>query len=494
MKNKRVNRNVVQWLFPVGVLLLIVIILLMRFSISGQQKEREEVEKKIIAQVRGYAARVEQMLDGVQKSADTAAAYCARTFGAKEEQSVILEALRDSAEVYDAVICGTDGMGYRMNGEAVDLSTTGYFAEACTGEKKIIYVTDDGLNNKAAVVVVSPVLLQQSAKQYVVCYYDMTNFEKLIKRPGMEQGAFFILMEQSGQVMALAGDKESSLCVETEDYFSFLKQIGNADQITERMYFRVQNFNAGISYISNEKEGRGLVYAPVGTSSFYLVAGLSEDYIDEAVAKEWAFSNVMLWEILITLMMFVGVIVVVNILSRIRDSEKSKELADKADRDLLTDLYNKIATERKIKECIAENPDEQGLMFILDIDNFKKINDTMGHAFGDEILRTLGARIRSEFRSTDIIGRMGGDEFVIYLRNMKEESIIQLEARRVERFFQEFQAGDYVKYSASASIGAAVYPRDAKDFEGLYKAADRALYVAKKRGKNQLAFYGDDKQ
>ena len=115
----------------------------------------------------------------------------------------------------------------------------------------------------------------------------------------------------------------------------------------------------------------------------------------------------------------------------------------------------------------------------------------MGHAFGDEVLRSLGLEIRAYFRFSDIIGRTGGDEFMIFLKGMKDDEVIMKEARKLDFFFKNFQAGEYVKYSATASIGAAVFPRDAADFESLYKAADKALYKAKQRGKNQIAFYDD---
>ena len=70
-----------------------------------------------------------------------------------------------------------------------------------------------------------------------------------------------------------------------------------------------------------------------------------------------------------------------------------------------------MATERKIKEYITMNPQSQAMLFVLDIDNFKKINDTMGHAFGDEVLKNIGMRLKAAFRSSDIVGRFGGDEF-----------------------------------------------------------------------------------
>ena len=182
---------------------------------------------------------------------------------------------------------------------------------------------------------------------------------------------------------------------------------------------------------------------------------------------------------------------VINIVGKIRSNNKKKELEDKADTDLLTGLNNKLATERKIKDYMEKNPDKQCMMFMIDVDNFKKVNDTMGHAFGDEVLRSLGVQIGAIFRASDIIGRVGGDEFMVFLKDIPNEETILKEAKKVESFFRSFQAGEYVKYKATASIGVAVFPQEGSDFETLYKAADQGVYKAKKRGKNQLAFYKD---
>ena len=131
-------------------------------------------------------------------------------------------------------------------------------------------------------------------------------------------------------------------------------------------------------------------------------------------------------------------------------------------------------------------------MLLFDIDNFKKINDTMGHAFGDQVLKSLGEQLSMEFRKTDILGRIGGDEFAILLKDIKDDEIILKEGDKILQFFRQFKVGDYVKYSATASIGAAIYPRDGKDFQELYKSADNALYEAKKQGKNRLIYYNSD--
>ena len=89
-------------------------------------------------------------------------------------------------------------------------------------------------------------------------------------------------------------------------------------------------------------------------------------------------------------------------------------------------------------------------------------------------------------------GRTGGDEFILFLKDINSEEILEREAARFAKFFHSFKAGEYVKYSATSSIGATVYPRDAKDYHGLYTTADSALYEAKRQGKNRMVFYNKD--
>ena len=82
-------------------------------------------------------------------------------------------------------------------------------------------------------------------------------------------------------------------------------------------------------------------------------------------------------------------------------------------------------------------------------------------------------------------------EFIIFLKDLKDDAVIEREASRVAGFFKDFTVGTYTKYSPTASIGAAIFPRDGSDYESMYKAADTALYKAKRRGKNQLAFFSE---
>ncbi len=240
-------------------------------------------------------------------------------------------------------------------------------------------------------------------------------------------------------------------------------------------------------------DSRTFVFVPVGDSGIFLTMGVRQFYFDDVVSRQNTKNRGMVIRLSVVIIMFALFAFGTLISATLKSRERGRELENKADTDLLTDLYNKLATERKIQEYIDDNPRGRALMFVLDVDNFKKINDTMGHAFGDTMLKTLGKEIRSVFRFSDIIGRIGGDEFIVFLKDVKNDAEVKEEADRLVRFFHDFKAGgDYVKYSATASIGAAVYPDDAKSFKALYETADQALYKAKKRGKNRLVFYNEE--
>lgn len=493
MKENQAKKVLVQWGLPIGTLLLILAILLIRFSVVSRVSEQKEVEEKLIAHLKTYAARMETQLNYIQNSVDTAAAYLGRITEDELNRLRLMQAVSEVTGGYDAIICDKEGNGYCVEGNAVEIGGLPYFDKVRASGKKLFYVKDDGLHGKPALVAESPVIRYNKLRGYVLSYSDVTAVEKILNRIDLGEGASYLFLYKDGQAISWGGETDNIYYNLEKNYYEYMEGIVDNPVEIKKVYTQLQQNNQGICTLKVNGEKRIVAYVPVGSKGFYLMAGVPEEYINENTKEEWKTMRDMVFQIIVALIAFVGLVIIINIITRIEDNEKSRELARRADTDPLTGLNNKGATERKIKEYMAEHPEEKGLMFVLDIDNFKKINDTMGHNFGDEVLRTLGVRLRAEFRATDILGRTGGDEFTVFLCNMKEDAIIKEEAKRMERIFKDFQAGDYVRYTATASIGAAVFPSDGKEFEELYKAADYALYVAKRRGKNQLAFYGDDR-
>ncbi len=172
------------------------------------------------------------------------------------------------------------------------------------------------------------------------------------------------------------------------------------------------------------------------------------------------------------------------------NEQKSLELRSKT--DLLTNCFNKVTSENLIADTISEHPNGMHALFIVDIDNFKAINDNLGHHFGDLVLSEVAGNLRSYFRTDDILGRIGGDEFIVFLKNVTDVSIIESKAMNISKAFQNTYSGEHGDYKISGSIGIACFPRDGKTFEELYKASDKALYQSKLSGKDRYTFYSED--
>lgn len=171
------------------------------------------------------------------------------------------------------------------------------------------------------------------------------------------------------------------------------------------------------------------------------------------------------------------------------DKDKKEQLIMQyhSKRDSLTGLYNKGATERLIRSFLdSQHNNGYNAFFIVDIDRFKEINDTFGHLFGDHILAEMAQKLKAFFRHGDIIGRIGGDEFVVFMKNAYHPTIVEEKAQGICDLFHRCYGN---QHTLSCSIGIAFSPMDGITFEGLYQSADIALYEAKERGRNQYVLY-----
>lgn len=171
--------------------------------------------------------------------------------------------------------------------------------------------------------------------------------------------------------------------------------------------------------------------------------------------------------------------------------EERKSLIRKAELDGLTGIYNKITTERKIAEALAGTDEGRHALLVFDIDNFKEVNDEEGHLIGDHTLKIVADLISSNFRNTDIVGRIGGDEFVVFMKNVTDESQVESKAQDLIRLLY-FKPNLTIPANVSFSVGIAFTGEGSYHYETLFKRADEALYFCKKNGRNRYHIYGSD--
>ena len=173
------------------------------------------------------------------------------------------------------------------------------------------------------------------------------------------------------------------------------------------------------------------------------------------------------------------------------DKDKKLELSlqEMAQKDGLTGLYNKMTTHDLIEKRLAKHECDRGLlaMLMLDIDNFKELNDSLGHVAGDRIIQEFAQNIRAGFAADDIVGRVGGDEFVVLTLQQDEETLRQ----KADALCHAINSTSYGvdAHHLAASIGVAIFPRHGKTFGELYASADTALYRAKQNGKNTYVVF-----
>ena len=174
--------------------------------------------------------------------------------------------------------------------------------------------------------------------------------------------------------------------------------------------------------------------------------------------------------------------------NRMRSLRDSYQLEAEVDR--LTKLYNKTTTENicklKLKEWTSFEgtiPDTLMAFYIIDLDHFKQVNDTLGHQYGDKVLVEFSNRLRKIFRPNDCVGRFGGDEFIVIIDHLPSTEIIVRKAENIKRIACDLTV-EGKNVGISASIGIAIVPPQGTNYDTLFKSADEALYQVKAGGRN----------
>ena len=171
-----------------------------------------------------------------------------------------------------------------------------------------------------------------------------------------------------------------------------------------------------------------------------------------------------------------------------------EKLLYRAQIDVLTGLYNKATVQAMIIDYLRKSrlQNKNQALLIIDIDGFKEVNDHFGHLFGDTVISDLAHCIQNSFRKSDIVGRIGGDEFIVLFKNITTEELIVKKAQELINLLQRTYNSNGTHYKVSASIGIVISPLYGTHFDDLFQKADHALYYVKEHGKNNFHFFHEN--
>jgi diguanylate cyclase (GGDEF)-like protein/PAS domain S-box-containing protein len=182
---------------------------------------------------------------------------------------------------------------------------------------------------------------------------------------------------------------------------------------------------------------------------------------------------------------------VMNIDSRIKQTvleEENKFLQEKAERDSLTSLLNRAATEEAVEFYLSKcGPESHCAMIVLDIDDFKAINDTYGHLQGDQLLMGISEVLQRHTRKSDVVGRFGGDEFIVFITDTQNDEVV---VKKIHDFATEIRGLSeklQIDLPVSVSFGVTLTSKENTKFGEMFYMADKALYMAKRSGKDRYA-------
>lgn len=174
-----------------------------------------------------------------------------------------------------------------------------------------------------------------------------------------------------------------------------------------------------------------------------------------------------------------------------RQNERLKSALKRAQTDSLTGLYNQQTISSLVSESLSQSDGSLNAFIFIDLDNFKMVNDTLGHPKGDQLLKYVADVFRKKIRTSDILGRVGGDEFVVYLPGIASPCEAAQCAGRLCDAIACIPDCQIRQLDVSCSVGISIAPKDGRDYDTLFQKADQALYLSKGKGKNCISFCED---
>ena len=391
-----------------------------------------------------------------------------------EDNISLIQAFMENTDLNRTAIIDSNGNALYDNEVIKNVAHRRYFKEAMQGKQSLSDPLESSVDQQTRVILCVPIFRDKQVIGVVGGSYNVTKLGNMLFDDLFEgQGKSFIV-DQDGNLITRDKEYTKKHNINTVDNL-----FDVCDQKKIKTDFKNQKSDL-IQVQAKKNESLYLAYSPLKINDWMIC------YIVPVLVAQESYTFITHYETLLAT--FIGFIVLSLMAYLAHSSSKeNKYLIHLSEIDPLTSVFNKETTQKLIEQKL--NNKEHCCFLILDVDAFKSVNDTYGHAVGDKVLENLGLLFKNHFRQSDIVGRIGGDEFIILIQ---DENITESRIQSLLQKVNELKIEELKDFKLSISIGIAFAPKDGTTFMELYRHADQALYQTKRTGKNNYKIYKND--
>ena len=382
----------------------------------------------------------------------------------------------------------SEGNACYDNGAEKNVSHRRYFKEGISGNRTLSDPLESSVDQETKVVLGVPVYHKGKVSGVLGGSYNVSELSRMLFEDLFSGSGYSLIVTREGEIIAHDGDPTDHKLSYGDNIFTFYqtKVIRGGHSLSEVK----QNFDLGQEGLIRlggyaDKSDRYLAYAPLGINDWMIC------YVAPVTVVQESYAFVEQYETIF--MGCFGILVCILILYIIRKNrQKTEAILRSAQTDELTQVYNRKYAEQFAEDALKEAKEGSlNAFFIMDVDKFKEVNDVYGHAVGDEVLHAFGNLLGKQFRENDIVGRIGGDEFIILMRNVSTKEAVRSKVEQLIKETKKLAFEEMDGKGITISVGIALFPEHGKTYMNLYRSADQALYQTKRSGRDGFTICGE---
>ncbi|MGL5260196.1 MAG: sensor domain-containing diguanylate cyclase [Lachnospiraceae bacterium] len=376
-------------------------------------------------------------------------------------------------------ILGLDGNGVVHNGKSIDLSDREYFYRAVKGETVINLPLISRVSGEKILPIATPIKVETEVVGVLVGTYNLEMLERLVLPSYDGNGHTQVVTQNDNLVLSVGMNSKDYHWENSEAQQAYINNIvfveGSIKEYTED---RENNRSGYLEYIIDKKT-MYVHYAPLGINDWYINIAINSGVAFPEI-EEMNVNTMNFIYILICCISFIFICIILILFKRYKTTKNIASL------DSLTNIYNRGAIEKKITKILSTTKHVNGVLFLIDLDNLKSINDELGHHMGDKSIKDVAKTIDSVLGLNAHVGRIGGDEFLAIVPNLVKSSEIESLAFKINEKLLPLCDGRV----NSVSIGVCRYSTG-DCFDEIRLKADQAMYYAKRGGKKSFVIWDE---